>query len=210
MPEHTVELAIKGVIADGHLAALGDCGGDGATVTTRGDVSFVAFTTRAATVLDAIVAAIAAVDAIDGLEVVHAGPDDLVGTSEIAERTGRTRQSVDLLIKGQRGPGGFPSPADHATRNALWRWTEVETWFAGYEGRPPDTERSVVLGAINGALQARHFLRGAQKAAALRTAVEELLSPGARWRGRGAERDRTVPAPRRTDYRAGEIPVHLL
>jgi hypothetical protein len=43
--------------------------------------------------------------------------------------------------KGQRGPGGFPAPASHATGNPLWRQL--------------DTERSLVLGAINGALQAR-------------------------------------------------------
>ncbi|MDX6299926.1 MAG: hypothetical protein QOF53_1140, partial [Nocardioidaceae bacterium] len=44
------------------------------------------------------------------LEVLHVDPDELVWASEIAERTGRTRQSVDQLIKAQRGPGGFPIP----------------------------------------------------------------------------------------------------
>lgn len=62
------------------------------------------------------------------------------------------------------------------TRNPLWRWSEVETWFAGYEGREPATERSLVLGAINGALQARQGLRGSDAAAPLRRALKQLLA----------------------------------
>ena len=38
-----------------------------------------------------------------------------------------------MLIKGLRGPGDFPAPASHATRNPLWRWSEVAAWFARYE-----------------------------------------------------------------------------
>jgi len=76
-------------------------------------------------------------------------PDELVWASEIASRTGRSRQSIDMLIRGRRGPGDFPAPASHATRNPLWRWSEVDAWFAAYEGRAAETERSAVIGAIN-------------------------------------------------------------
>jgi predicted DNA-binding transcriptional regulator AlpA len=175
MPEHNFELAISGALTDDRLDALVDAGCDDATFSTKGDLTFANFTREAPTMLDAIVSAIAAVESVDGLEVLRVDPDELVWASEIAERTGRSRQSVDQLIKGQRGPGGFPSPASHATRNPLWRWSEVEAWFAAYEGRQPDTERSIVLGAINGALQARHSLRGAHEAAPLRKALEQLL-----------------------------------
>ena len=175
MPEYNFELTISGGLTDDRLDALVDAGCDDATFSTKGDLTFADFTREAPTMLDAIVSAIAAVESVDGLEVLHVDPDELVWASEIAERTGRTRQSVDQLIKGQRGPGGFPSPASHATRNPLWRWSEVETWFATYEGREPDTERSHVLGGINGALQARHSLRGANEAAPLRKALEQLL-----------------------------------
>ncbi|MGQ0616241.1 MAG: helix-turn-helix transcriptional regulator [Acidimicrobiia bacterium] len=175
MPEHNFELTISGALTDERLDALVDAGCDDATFSTKGDLTFADFTSEAPTMLDAIVSAIAAVESVEGLEVLHVDPDELVWASEIAERTGRTRQSVDQLIKGQRGPGDFPAPASHATRNPLWRWSEVETWFAGYEGRQPDTERSLVLGAINGALQARHSLRGANEAAPLRRALEQLL-----------------------------------
>lgn len=175
MPEHNFELTISAALTDDRLDALVDAGCDDATFSTKGDLTFADFTREAPTMLDAIVSAITAVESVEALEVLHVDPDELVWASEIAERTGRTRQSVDQLIKGQRGPGGFPAPASHATRNPLWRWSEVETWFAAYEGRQPDTERSLVLGAINGALQARHSLRGANEAAPLRKALEQLL-----------------------------------
>ncbi|MGH8990853.1 MAG: helix-turn-helix transcriptional regulator [Acidimicrobiia bacterium] len=176
MPEHHFELTISGELTDARLDALVDAGCDDATFSGKGSQTFADFTREATTMLAAIISAIQAIETVDGLEVLHVDPDELVWASEIAERTGRTRQSVDQLIKGQRGPGGFPAPATHATRNPLWRWPEVETWFAAYEGREPDTERSTVLGAINGALQARHSLRGAHEAAPLRQALEQLLA----------------------------------
>lgn len=43
-------------------------------------------------------------------------------------------------------------------RNPLWRWAEVDAWFAAYEHRQTDTERPAVTGAINGALEARRNL----------------------------------------------------
>ena len=123
-----------------------------------------------------MLAAIADVEAVEGLAALHVDPDDLVWASEIAERLGRTRQSVDLLIKGQRGPGGFPAPASHTTRNPLWRWSEVEAWFEAYEGRPADAERSAVLGAINGALEARRSARGSNDEQQLVDAAQHLIA----------------------------------
>lgn len=176
MPEHDFELTIQGALTDARLDALVDAGCDDATFATKGDLTFADFTREAPTMLDAIISAIRAIETVDGLEVLHVDPDELVWAAEIAQRTGRTRQSVDQLIKGQRGPGGFPSPATHATRNPLWRWSEVETWFATYEGRQPDTERSIVIGAINGTLQARHGLRSAPQTTRLRQALKQLLA----------------------------------
>ncbi len=40
----------------------------------------------------------------------------------------------------------------------LWRWADVEAWFAAYEHREVDTERPAVIGAVNGALEARRNL----------------------------------------------------
>jgi hypothetical protein len=176
MPEHPFELTIQGNLTDARVDALFEAGCDDATFSGKGDLTFAAFDREAPSLLDAVLAAIADVESVDGLEVLHVDPDELVWASEIAERTGRTRQSIDQLIKGQRGPGGFPAPATHATRNPLWRWPEAEAWFATYQGREPDTECSLVLGAINGALQARHSYRGAGKPAHLRHALQKLLA----------------------------------
>lgn len=53
---------------------------------------------------------------------------------EVAERVGRTRQSIGQLVRGDRGPGGFPAPiARRGSPNPLWNWIEVAAWFSTYE-----------------------------------------------------------------------------
>lgn len=61
---------------------------------------------------------------------------DLVAIPDIADRTGRTPESVRLLVNGKRGPGGFPAPVGAlggGTR--VWEWAAVVEWFAE-TGRP--------------------------------------------------------------------------
>lgn len=176
MAEHQFSLTIRGVFSDAILDSLFGAGCDDATIAHRGALIFAEFDREADSVLDAVVSAIRDVESVEGLEVLHVDPDELVWASEIAERVGRSRQSVDQLIKGQRGPGGFPAPASHATRNPLWRWSEVDAWFEAYEGRRADTERSAVLGAINGALQARRSARGSVDEKQLVDAVQHLVA----------------------------------
>ena len=175
MAEHHFELTVKGKLTDDRIDALFEAGCDDATFSARDGMAFAAFDREALSLLDAILSAIEAVESVEGLEVLHVDPDELVWASEIASRTRRSRQSVNQLVKGQRGPGGFPPPASHATRNPLWRWSQVEGWFAKYEGRPPGVERPVLIGAINGALQARNALREASEPQPLRRALEQLL-----------------------------------
>lgn len=177
MPEHNFQLTINGALTDDRLDALVEAGCDDATFSSKGDLTFADFDREAPTLLDAVTSAIADVETVPGLEVLHIDPDELVWAAEIAERTGRTRQNVDQLIRGQRGPGRFPPPTSHATRNPLWRWSEAEAWFASYEGREPETERSLVLGGLNGALQARHSVRSDPASAkGLRQAFQHLIA----------------------------------
>ncbi len=110
MAEQHFELTIKGNLDDAVLDALFTAGCDDATVSNKGDLIFAEFDREAPNMLAAVISAIDQVESVDGLEVLHVDPDELVWASEIAQRIGRTRQSVDQLIKGQRGPGGFPSP----------------------------------------------------------------------------------------------------
>ncbi|MET8325440.1 hypothetical protein [Streptomyces sp. NPDC005181] len=58
---------------------------------------------------------------------------DLVGVSDIAERTGRSRQNVLQWVNGERhtGAGTFPEPEGTVGRSLVWRWAEINTWLAG-------------------------------------------------------------------------------
>ena len=144
--------------------ALDDAGCDDATLRVARDGSSVtaAFSRESDNLAAAIASAIADIEnALGPLNLTVVG-DDLVYATEIAERVGRTRQSIDMLIRGERGPGGFPAPANHAgARNPLWRWAEVAAWWAGYAGVPAgDEARDAIIAAFNGALAARRALAG--------------------------------------------------
>lgn len=68
---------------------------------------------------------------------------DLVSITDIAERTGRTRESVRLLADGRRGPGGFPAPIGTVGDGIrVWPWTVVVDWFRESLGHDLD-ERGV-------------------------------------------------------------------
>jgi hypothetical protein len=61
---------------------------------------------------------------------------DLVDIPEIAERIGRTRQSVQQLVTGARGPGGFPAPMGTPGGIRIWDWESVAMWLL--EARVPN------------------------------------------------------------------------
>jgi predicted DNA-binding transcriptional regulator AlpA len=154
---YTFTLLATGVDEE-DLDALYEAGCDDAIVSFDAGQSEIEFDRAAPSLLEAIRTAIAATESA-GATVVRVEPDSLVPASAIAERMGRTRQSVDMLIKGQRGPGSFPPPVAGASRHPLWRWSEVEDWFVDYTGYRPDRERTAVIGAFNGALEARRNVR---------------------------------------------------
>jgi hypothetical protein len=46
---------------------------------------------------------------------------DWLTAAELADRIGRSRQSIDQLARGERGPGGFPAPvARRGARSTLF------------------------------------------------------------------------------------------
>lgn len=75
---------------------------------------------------------------------------DLVGVSDIAERTDRTRQNVTQWIRGQRREGvPFPVPEAVVGRSQVWLWSEVNEWLRGIglddgEQRPTRTEMTEI------------------------------------------------------------------
>jgi len=171
------ELVASGVLDDASIDALFEAGCGDATFGDADGVVTAMFSRESPTLTEAVMSAIAAVESVLGRgSVMRVEPDELVWAAEIAHRLGRTRQSVRLLIDAKRGPGGFPRPAAAATRNPLWRWSEVADWFERYEGQAvADPERSAVIGAINGALEARRNLR-ARPDRGLTRAVKTLLA----------------------------------
>ena len=119
---------------------------------------FVGFEREAASFLDAVLDAVTKV--IDlGFDPL-AVEDELVSMADIAERTGRSRQSVSMLVAGQRGPGGFPPPAAGNVRSPLWHWADVASWFESTTAAEVSFEdRTRTIASINGALANRVLAR---------------------------------------------------
>ena len=90
-------------------------------------------------------------------ELLQVEPDALATISDIARRTGRSHESIRLLVQGRRGPGGFPRSASAAdAKRQVWRWHEVVEWFEQKMTEPiPDGENAKFLATINDILRLR-------------------------------------------------------
>src|SRR6266849_3929661 len=95
-----------------------------ATVSQREGAVYVSFDRQRQNFATAVVGAIRSLQRL-GLRVDRIVTDELVTPSEIAARIGRSRESIRLLIEGERGPGKFPPPADVLGRQRFWRWRDV-------------------------------------------------------------------------------------
>jgi len=119
---------------------------------------FVGFERGAPSFLDAVLDAIEEVIAL-GFEPL-AVEDELVSMADIAERTGRSRQSVSMLVSGQRGSGRFPRPVAGNVRSPLWHWADIASWFQNSAGdKEAFEERTRAIASINGALANRVLAR---------------------------------------------------
>lgn len=125
---------------------------------------------------DALAAALGELSAaLPESTVIRVHEYDLLTLGDIAERSGRTPESVRLLMHGQRGPGGFPPAAgDLGGRSKIWRLAEVAQWFDEVLGEPlPDTADSAFLQAFNDALDIRRL--AARLGESQRRAVASVL-----------------------------------
>jgi hypothetical protein len=84
------------------------------------------------------------------------GVDDLVSGADIAERTGRTRQSIAQLIAGlrQKAKDPFPPPINPGARNPLYRWADVSAWLDP-QSDPTALAQANLSAALDGVVQAR-------------------------------------------------------
>jgi hypothetical protein len=166
--EWTFRLTLTGLdLSDEQLDALFEAGCDDAAFSLERDGMVLGlFDREAETQEDAVLSAIENVEraGVGARAVRVAQDDDWLTASEIAVRVGRTRQSIGQLIRGDRGPGGFPVPvARHGSPNPLWSWDEVEGWFERYEPEAVPAHRPRLspdfLAELNDRLDLRERLR---------------------------------------------------
>jgi len=92
---------------------------------------------------DAVVSAYANLS-LTGANIERFDPDFLVTKSDIAERSGLTRQAITNYAKGERGEG-FPAPTFRVmTSSPLWDWVDVSDWLYKNE----HVARDVYLDAV--------------------------------------------------------------
>ena len=148
--------------------ALWEAGCDDALVGVTNGVQYLDFDREAPTLEEAVASAIHDIEQVAGLQVMRFVDSDLVSMAEIAERTRRTRESVRLLVTGERGPGEFPVPVNDPRRpNRLWRWSEVEAWLENRHrsGTAPDREgSSLIRRALAAGIEFRAYERGMDQA----------------------------------------------
>lgn len=89
--------------------------------------------------------------ALPKMQLIRLDPE-LVGISDIAERTGRTRQNVAQWVRGERQTSEqepFPSPEGTVGRSLAWRWAEVNRWLerigAGDGMARPSRDESLII-----------------------------------------------------------------
>ncbi len=155
MDEYSVTLLLKTEqLRDEQIAALYDAAPD-ATVSERDNRVYVSFDRTAPDFLRALISAITDVGkALPQIPIAEVQPSDLVYAADIAARTTRSRESISQLVNGERGAGGFPLPAYVLGGRSLWRWSEVEPWFAAHEGRLVSPSYAHVIAAVNAVLAA--------------------------------------------------------
>jgi predicted DNA-binding transcriptional regulator AlpA len=114
--------------ADGYEDRFFEAGCDDATLSFQKGVIIAEFAREAVSFSKAVVTAYR--DMLKtGAKIERVEPDYLVNLSDIAERSGLTRQAISLYTKAERG-SGFPNPVARVTSNSpLWDWLEVTEWL---------------------------------------------------------------------------------
>ena len=153
--DHEFTLIVAGDLTDDDVIdQLFEAGCDDASVGVVDGVGVISFLRDEMRFSDAVLSAIREVESVPGLLVRRVEPDDLVTMTEIADRLGRSRESVRLLIAGERGDGSFPPPVSHArTRMRLWRWSEVARWANA--STVDEHEQAMFVAILNSLLETR-------------------------------------------------------
>jgi predicted DNA-binding transcriptional regulator AlpA len=182
---YSFTLLLAGADPLNHLDALFQAGCNDAIFGSREGTFFADFDREAASLGEAVRTAIEQVEsAVPGVRVVRVEPDELVNAAGIAARTGRSRESIRLLIEHRRGPGNFPPPVSWlGAKTRLWRWSDVARWFADYLGdRSAPADDAAFIATLNALLDLRIHVSAVSTPeerrvlASLATQVSELLA----------------------------------
>lgn len=142
------------VLANGlDQASVGGIGSGEVTVET--DAATIAVTFDGIDVAAAVAILENVRDRVGPPIAVEEEDPELVGTEEIARRLDRSRQSIDQLVRGERGPGTFPRPIATASRAKVFSWPEVAAWaHDNFDASPPLPLESLLISALNARLRA--------------------------------------------------------
>lgn len=162
MPTYHFTLIVDGpdLQDDARIEELFESGCDDAIAGRVDGIQYVDFDREDACLDRAVMAAVADLEKLKDIRVVRIADAGLASMADIARRTGRTRESVRLLVSGARGPGGFPSPVtDPRSRYRRWRWLDVSRWFAERLREDASDTQDDLLAALNAGLEFRHYFR---------------------------------------------------
>jgi len=148
---------------DAHMDALFGADLD-AMAESRGDLTLVTVVRSADSAEEALWSSVRDVESATPSARVIGIDDDLVNASDIAERVGRTPESVRQLASGTRGPGGFPPVVGIVGKGIrIWRWADVADWFSSRGVPIPERGISASLAVdANARLANRPLRRGAR------------------------------------------------
>lgn len=163
------QLRLNRAPSDEEVDALFDAGLDDAAVHTGESGALLDVDREAPDPVTAVIQAVYQVDQVPGLRALGVITLDAVTLQDIAQRTGRTYESVRLLSTGRRGAGGFPAPVVEGAGVRVYSWGEVSRWFRDVHG-----EKLEVPGVVE------RLYRALDDAVRLRVEMTEMDEASAR------------------------------
>ncbi len=134
-------------------------GCDDAVLVCRNGIVYLKFDRKAESLEDAVLSAICDVDSAH-FRVKRVEPEDYVYAAEIARRTNLSREYIRQLIKGETGPGRFPTAITTFGNTNLWRWADVSDWLARHGFVEISlAQNAQLLSIINDLLKLRQHLQ---------------------------------------------------
>lgn len=128
MPVFDFTVRLNGPLDDDDYDRLYEAGFDDSTPGNEDGRGFLLVSRDAPNLPNAIASAVVGLRNA-GYHPVGIQSDDDVSLKTVASRLNRSYESVRLLARGERGPGGFPNAISHDGW-ALYSWAAVSKWFA--------------------------------------------------------------------------------